>query len=114
MILASKIGKHTRQGLKRKYEQMEWQNEQIRFFSNSSVFGVGFGNRDKGGERMTAILTAIILFTGGVLVGGIMVESKIKQKLNKGGFVIISNEIYLCKKVMLVDASEMDDDENQS
>ncbi len=31
----------TRQGLKRKYEQMEWQNEQIRFFSNSGVFGVG-------------------------------------------------------------------------
>lgn len=63
---------------------------------------------------MTAILTAIILFTGGVLVGGIMVESKIKQKLNKGGFMIISNEIYLCKKVMLADASEIDDDENQS
>ena len=53
MILASKIGKHTRQGLKRKYEQMEWQNEQIRFFSNSGVFGVGFGNRDKGGVLMS-------------------------------------------------------------
>ena len=26
LILASKIGKHTRQGLKRKFEQMEWQN----------------------------------------------------------------------------------------
>ena len=24
-----------------KYEQMEWQNEQIRFSSNSGVFGVG-------------------------------------------------------------------------
>ena len=64
----------------------------------------------KGGVLMTAILTAIILFTGGILVGGIMVESNIKQKLNKGGFVIISNEIYLCKKVMLVDASGGDDD----
>lgn len=53
MILTSKIGKHTRQGLKRKYEQMEWQNEQVRFFSNSGVFGVGFGNRDKGGVLMT-------------------------------------------------------------
>ena len=93
-----------------KYEQMEWKNEQIRFSSNSGVFGVGFINRDKGGVLMTAILTAIILFTGGILVGGIMVESKIKQKLNKGGFVIISNEIYLCKKVMLVDASEVDDE----
>ena len=31
----------TRQGLKRKYEQMEWQNEQIRFFSNSGVYRVG-------------------------------------------------------------------------
>ena len=93
---------------------MEWKNEQIRFSSNSGVHRVCFGNRDKGGERMTAILTAIILFTGGVLVGGIMVESKIKQKLNKGGFVIISNEIYLCKKVMLVDASEINDDKNQS
>ena len=59
---------------------------------------------------MTAILTAIILFTGGVLVGGIMVESKIKQKISKGGLVSISNEIYLCKKVMLVDASEVDDE----
>ena len=28
MILASKIGKHTKHGLKRKYEQMEWQGEQ--------------------------------------------------------------------------------------
>ena len=27
LILESKIGKHTKQGLKRKYEQMEWQNE---------------------------------------------------------------------------------------
>ena len=53
MILASKIGKHTRQGLKRKYEQMEWKNEQIRFSSNSGVFGVGFINRDKGGVLMT-------------------------------------------------------------
>lgn len=26
--------------------------EQIRFFSNSGVFGVGFGNRDKGGVLM--------------------------------------------------------------
>ena len=53
LILASKIGKHTRQGLKRKYEQMEWQNEQVRFFSNSGVYRVGFGNRDKGGVLMT-------------------------------------------------------------
>lgn len=46
LILASKIGKHTRQGLKRLKTQirrggMEWQNEQIRFSSNSGVFGVG-------------------------------------------------------------------------
>ena len=53
LILTSKIGKHTRQGLKRKYEQMEWQNEQIRFFSNSGFYRVGFGNRDKGGVLMT-------------------------------------------------------------
>lgn len=53
MILASKIGKHTRQGLKRKYEQMEWQIDEIRFFSNSGVYRVGFGNRDKGGVLMT-------------------------------------------------------------
>lgn len=53
MILASKIGKHTRQGLKRKYEQMEWQNEQVRFFSNSGVFGIGFSSCDKGGVLMT-------------------------------------------------------------
>ncbi|MCK6158035.1 hypothetical protein KZX29_04385 [Moraxella osloensis] len=31
---------------------MEWQNEQIRFFSNSGVYRVGFGNRDKGGVLM--------------------------------------------------------------
>ena len=49
----SKIDKHTRQVLKRKYEQMEWQNDEIRFSSNSGVFGVGFGNRDKGGVLMT-------------------------------------------------------------
>ena len=53
MILTSKIGKHTRQGLKRKYEQMEWQNEQIRFFSNSGVFGIGGNGNYQGGERMT-------------------------------------------------------------
>ena len=34
---------------------MEWQNEQIRFSSNSGVFGVGFGNRDKGGVLMAVI-----------------------------------------------------------
>ena len=32
---------------------MEWKNEQIRFSSNSGVFGVGFINRDKGGVLMT-------------------------------------------------------------
>ena len=32
---------------------MEWQNDEIRFSSNSGVFGVGFGNRDKGGVLMT-------------------------------------------------------------
>lgn len=31
---------------------MEWQNEQVRFSSNSGVFGVGFGNRYKGGVLM--------------------------------------------------------------
>ena len=53
LILTSKMGKHTRQGLKRKYEQMEWQNDEIRFSSNSGVFGVGFINLDKGGVLMT-------------------------------------------------------------
>ncbi|MGD6053386.1 hypothetical protein QUV15_22965, partial [Xanthomonas citri pv. citri] len=43
----------TRQGLKRKYEQMEWQIDEIRFFGNSGVYRVGFGNRDKGGVLMT-------------------------------------------------------------
>ena len=52
MILASKIGKHTKQGLKRKYEQIERQNDEIRFFSNSGFYRVGFGNRDKGGVLM--------------------------------------------------------------
>ena len=32
---------------------MEWQNDEIRFFSNSGVYRVGFGNRDKGGVLMT-------------------------------------------------------------
>ena len=53
MILALKIGKHTKQGLKRKYEQMEWQNEQIRFSSNSGVFGVGGNGNYQGGVLMT-------------------------------------------------------------
>lgn len=53
LISTSNIGKHTKQGLKRKYEQMEWQIDEIRFFSNSGVYRVGFGNRDKGGVLMT-------------------------------------------------------------
>lgn len=32
---------------------MEWQNEQVRFFSNSGVFGIGFSSCDKGGVLMT-------------------------------------------------------------
>ena len=32
---------------------MEWQNEQIRFFSNSGVFGIGGNGNYQGGERMT-------------------------------------------------------------
>ena len=36
MILASKIGKHTRQGLKRKYEQME------RFYDDNNFNGSDF------------------------------------------------------------------------
>ena len=62
---------------------------------------------------MTAILTVVILFMVGILVGESMAKSALKRKLNKGGFVIFSNDIYLCKKVTLVDISEVDDDENQ-
>ena len=36
-----------------KYEQMEWQNEQIRFSSNSGVFGVGNNGNYQGGVLMT-------------------------------------------------------------
>ena len=32
---------------------MEWQIDEIRFFSNSGFYRVGFGNRDKGGVLMT-------------------------------------------------------------
>ena len=32
---------------------MEWQNEQIRFFSNSGVFGVGGNGNYQGGVLMT-------------------------------------------------------------
>ena len=32
---------------------MEWQNEQIRFFSNSGVFGVGSNGNYQGGVLMT-------------------------------------------------------------
>jgi hypothetical protein len=32
---------------------MEWQNEQIRFFSNSGVYRVGNNGNYQGGERMT-------------------------------------------------------------
>ena len=53
MILTSKIGKHTRQGLKRNTAQIEYQNEQIRFFSNSGVFGVGGNGNYQGGVLMT-------------------------------------------------------------
>ena len=89
---------------------MEWQNEQVRFFSNSGVFGVGNNGNYQGGVLMTAILTAVTLFAVGVLVGGMMVENRLKRKLGKGGFMVFGNEIYLCKKVMLVDASEVDDE----
>ena len=60
---------------------------------------------------MTAILTAAILFVVGILIGESMAKSALKRKLGKGGFVIFSNEIYLCKKVILIDISEIDDDE---
>ena len=62
---------------------------------------------------MTAILTVVILFILGILVGESMAKSALKRKLNKGGFVIFGDDIYLCKKVTLVDISEIDDDENQ-
>lgn len=32
---------------------MGWQNDEIRFFSNSGVFGIGFSSCDKGGVLMT-------------------------------------------------------------
>ena len=60
---------------------------------------------------MTVILTVVILFLVGILVGESMAKSALKRKLNKGGFVIFSNNIYLCKKVTLIDISEIDDDE---
>lgn len=62
---------------------------------------------------MSAILTVVILFTVGILIGESMAKSAFKRKLNKGGFVVVGGEIYLCKKVTLVDISEIDDDENK-
>ena len=63
---------------------------------------------------MTVILTVVILFMVDILVGESMAKSALERKLNKGGFVIFSNDIYLCKKVTLVDISEVNDDENKS
>ena len=92
---------------------MEWQNEQIRFFSNSGIFGVGFGGRDKGGVLMKVILFISLIFICGVLTGSTINDILLYRKLQKG-WIAVGNHLYKVSKIVFINMSETDDDENQS
>ena len=79
---------------------MEWQNEQVRFFSNSGVFGVGFISRDKGGVLMNLLLSVTLAFIVGFVGGCITVVSSQDKALQRG-LVYSDKKVYVCKPLDL-------------
>ena len=79
---------------------MEWQNEQIRFFSNSGVFWAGNNGNYQGGVLMKLLLAVTLAFIGGFVVGGTTVTSSQDKALQRG-LVYSDKKVYLCKQLDL-------------
>ena len=76
------------------------ENEQIRFFSNSGVFGVGSNGNYQGGVLMKLLLAVTLAFIFGFVVGGITVTSSQDKALQRG-LVYSDKKVYLCKQLDL-------------
>ena len=92
---------------------MEWKNEQIRFSSNSGVFWAGNNGNYQGGVLMKAILFISLIFICGVLTGSTINDILLYRKLQKG-WIAVGNHLYKVSKIVFINMSETDDDENQS
>ena len=87
-------------------------HEQVRFFSNSDVFGVGNNGNYQGGVLMKVILFIGLIFLCGVLTGSTINDILLYRKLQKG-WIAVGNHLYKVSRIVFINASDSDD-ENQS
>ena len=67
----------------------------------------------KGGVLMKVILFIGLIFLCGVLTGSTINDILLYRKLQKG-WIAVGNHLYKVSKIVFINMSETDDDENQS